>query len=96
MAHRPDVFNQKAFEESLRRHDCPVTFIQPTVAGFKLFIPLIIRELGEQKILEIMENSRAELLLGDAKAAWQTSIKYIVAWAEEQIENFKAQKRNER
>jgi hypothetical protein len=96
MAHRPDVFNQKAFEESLCYHDCPETFIQPTVSGYKLFVPLMIRQLGEERILEIVENNRAELTLGDAKAAWQTAIKYIVAWAEEQIENFKIQKRNER
>lgn len=96
MAHRPDVFNQKAFEEALSLHGCPETFIQPTVSGYKLFVPLLIRELGEDKMLEIVENNREELLLGDAKAAWQTSIKYIVAWAEEQIETYKAQKKDER
>ena len=71
---RPDVFNQQAFEGSLRRQGCAESFISPTVSDFRLFVPVIIRELGEGGILEIMEKNRAEIHLGDAKTAWSTVI----------------------
>jgi hypothetical protein len=92
-ARRPDLFDRAALEQSLRDQGCAESFISPTVSDFKLFVPLVFRELGEDKIFEIVENARAELGLGEQAAAWQHAIKYIVGWAEEAIEKYKAQRK---
>ena len=82
MARRPDIFNQNAFEESLRDLGCVDSFIKPITSDFRLFVPLILREIGEDRIFEIAEKSRYELKLGDQKPAWKEASKYIAAWAE--------------
>jgi len=89
---RPDIFNQKKFEVSLRRQGCAESFVSPTVSDFKLFVPIIIKDLGPDKIMDIVKKNREDINLGDAEAAWKTVIKYMVGWAEEQIEFYKIQK----
>lgn len=92
MAKRPPLFDQNAFQESLRRQGCPESFISPITSDFRLFVPLALRELGEDKLLQIAENARNELGLGEQKAAWEVAAKYIVGWAEGSIEKYKSQK----
>ncbi len=91
MTRRPNVFNQEEFQAYLRRQDCLENSI-PTVTGdFRLFVPLLIREVGEERFFEIVEHAREELNLGNQKPAWRESIKYIVHWAEEKISEYMAQ-----
>jgi len=85
MASRPDVFDQAAFQDSLRQQGCPEKFISPVTSDFRLFVPTILRALGEQQILAMAEDARAELGLNEQHAAWQTAAKYIAGWADEQI-----------
>ena len=92
MARRPNVFSQGAFQASLRHQGCTESFIAPITSDFRLFVPLVLRELGEQRLFEIAERARDELKLGDQEAAWREAAKYIVGWAVENIENYKAQK----
>lgn len=92
MARRPDVFNQAAFQESLRRLGCTESFISPITSDFKLFVPLALRELGEQQLVEIANKSRMELKLGEQEDAWKVVARYIVAWAEDELDKYKAQK----
>ena len=92
MARRPDVFDQGAFQDSLRRQGCPESLVSPITSDFRLFVPLIIRELGEAKILTLVEGARKELKLGEQRPLWETAIKHIVGWANEQIERYKTQK----
>jgi hypothetical protein len=92
MAMRPRLFDQAAFEESLRRQGCTESFVSPITSDFKLFVPIALRYLGEKRLFEIMNAARSELSLGEQDAAWQVAAKYIVGWAEEQIEEYKSQK----
>lgn len=92
MARRPDVFNQAAFEDSLRRQGSAESFIAPITSDYRIFIPIVLRALGEQKLFELVDNARDELKLGAANEAWKVACKYIVGWAEEEIEKYKVQK----
>lgn len=82
MAARPDLFDRRAFEASLRRQGCPESFVSPTVSDFRLVVPLLLRELGEEWVLENAEGAREELRLGPQQAAWRVAIRYTVGWAE--------------
>lgn len=92
MAHRPNVFSQEEFQASLRRQGCSESFVAPITSDFRLFVPLLIREIGEEKLFAMVERARGELKLGDQQPAWHEAVKYIVGWAEEQINEYKAQK----
>ena len=86
---RPDVFDQAALEVSLRGQGCPASFISPVISDYRLFVRLVLRQLGEQGVYNIAEDSRDELGLGPQHAAWQLAAKYIVGWAREEIERYK-------
>jgi len=92
MARRPDVFDQPAFQESLRRQGCPESFIAPTTSSFRRFVPLILHDLGEDRIFALVEQARPAVGLGDAHAAWCPIATYIAGWADEQIAAYKAGK----
>lgn len=92
MAKRPQIFEQIAFEDSLRRQGCVESFVKPISSDFRLFVPIVIRNLGEDKLFQIVNSARAELKLGEQDPAWREAAKYIVGWAEEQIELYKDQK----
>lgn len=92
MAKRPQIFDQTAFEESLRQRGCGEIFVGPITSDFRLFVPIALRHLGEEKLFEIMVSAREELKLREQEAAWRESAKYIVGWAEEQIKYYKEQK----
>jgi len=92
MASRPDVFDQAAFQDSLRQQGCPETFISPITSDFRLFVPIVLRALGEKQILAMAEDARTELGLNEQHTAWQVAAKYIAGWADEQIEIYKTQK----
>lgn len=92
MAKRPELFDQSAFEESLRRQGCTESFVKPIASDFRLFVPIALRYLGDEKLFQVVNSARAELKLGEQDPAWREAVKYIVGWAEEQIEVYKAQK----
>jgi hypothetical protein len=48
--------------------------------------------LGENKLFQIVNSARDELKLRGQDPAWREAVKYIVDWAEEQLEEYKAQK----
>ncbi len=92
MAKRPQVFDQAAFQESLRRQGCVESFVSPITSDFKLFVPIALRNLGEKRLFEIVNQARSELGLGEQDIAWREAAKYIVGWAEEQVDEYKQQK----
>ena len=92
MAKRPQIFDQEAFEESLRRQGCTESFIKPITSDFRLFVPIVLRYLGEDKLFQVVNSTRNELKLREQDPAWREAAKYIVRWAEEQIEEYKAHK----
>lgn len=86
---RPNLFSQEEFQASLRRQGCAESFVSPITSDFRLFVPLLIREIGKDKLFSIVDQARDELKLGEQEAAWHVAAKYIVGWAEEQIDQYK-------
>jgi len=89
MPRRPDIFSQQMLEDTLRDVGCPESCIAPTVSNFRLFVPLLFASLGTEKILNLVCQAQADLGLGEQHAAWRSSIKYLVAWAEQEIASYK-------
>lgn len=89
MARRPNVFSQEDFQASLRRQGCPESLVFPITSDYRLFVPLLVRELGEERLFAIADHAKDELGLGDQKEFWQVAAKYIVGWSEEQINDYK-------
>ena len=89
MAQRPEVFDQEAFQESIRHVGCPESFVSPVTSDFRLFVPLALRELGPDGIVKLAEARRAEFGLGEQRSAWQLAAKYVAAWAEQELAAFR-------
>jgi hypothetical protein len=92
MAKRPEIFDQDAFEQSLREQGCAESFIKPITSDFRLFVPVALRYLGRDRLFEIVNAARTEFRLGEQTPAWQEAAKYIVGWAEEQLDEYKNHK----
>lgn len=89
MTRRPDPFDQAALEEALRRAGCPDSAIASTVSNYRLFVPLVFAELGEERVLEIVCRARHTLGLGEQRSAWHTSVKHLVAWARATVDEYR-------
>ncbi|NLX09759.1 MAG: hypothetical protein GXY36_08900 [Chloroflexi bacterium] len=95
MTRRPDPFNQAKLEEALLQTGCPESSLSSTVSNYRLFVPLVLAELGEDRVFEIVEQARDRLGLGEQTSAWRSSVKYLVAWAEAAIEDYRARHLNQ-
>ncbi len=94
MTRRPDPFQQQAIEEILRKVGCPDSFVSPTISNYRLFVPILFAELGEERIFELVSGCREELGLGEQNSAWRSAAKYLAAWAEEVLEDYKRRRGN--
>lgn len=94
MTRRPDPFNQAALEATLLELGCPESFISTTISNYRLFVPLLFAELGEARVFELLDGARAEFGLGEQETAWRSTVKYIVAWADEVIHDYKQRRSN--
>ena len=92
MAKRPNLFDRDDFQASLRRQGCPESFVSPITSDFRLFVPLVLREVGERRLFEIVDGARADLGLGPQEPAWKAACKFIVGWAEESVAQYRAAK----
>lgn len=75
MAKRPNIFSQPEFENSLREQGCTESFVNPITSDFKLFVPIILWELGEENVFQIVESARTEIKLREQEAAWRKASK---------------------
>ena len=89
MTRRPDIFDQARLEEVLRQQGCPESFISTAVSNFRLFVPLLFARLGEDRVFYLLYDAHADLGLGEQKSAWRSSAKYLVAWAEHELEQYR-------
>ena len=89
MPKRPEILDQQALEAALRSVGCPDSCVAPAVSNYRLFVPLVLAALGRERIYDLVCEARADLGLGEQSAAWRASIKYIVAWAEAEIDSYK-------
>jgi hypothetical protein len=92
MAKRPQIFDQSAFEESLRSQGCAESFVGPITSDFKLFVPIVLRQLGKDRLFDMVNAARQEFRLGEQSPAWQEAAKYIVGWAEGVLDEYRVQK----
>ncbi len=72
--------------------DALLLYVKPITSDYRLFVPIVFRSLGEEKLFDMVDKARGELKLGEQEAAWMEACKYIVAWAEEEIDKYIAQK----
>lgn len=94
MTRRPNPFDQAQFEQALLDLGCPESFVSTAVSNYRLFVPLVLAQLGEEHIYDLVNNARHELGLGEQESAWRSSVKYIVAWAHAAIEDYKCRRGN--
>lgn len=92
MTRRPDLFNQENLEQVLREQGCPESFVSTAVSNFRLFVPLLFAELGEDRVFDVLYAAHQDLGLGEQKSAWRSSAKYLVAWAERELELYKVRR----
>ena len=93
MAKRPDVFDQQTLETSLREQGCPESFVSPAISDYRIIVPLAIRKLGEEGIVDLLNSARHEFGLGPQESAWKAISPYIVGWAEDVLEEYKRQRK---
>jgi len=89
MTRRPNPFDQAQLEQALLDLGCPESFVSTAVSNYRLFVPLVLAELGRERVYDIVCEARGDLGLGQQNAAWRASIKHIVAWAEAEIDSYK-------
>ena len=89
MAKRPEMLSEEVFRASLFEQGCHPEYIDAYVSDCKLLVPLLIREVGEERFLELVNQCRTELGLELRDTYWPQSVKYIVTWAKEAIANYK-------
>jgi hypothetical protein len=53
-------------------------------------VPLILSKLGEGGLFNMVSEARHEFGLGEQDPAWQTAARYIVGWADEALNEYKA------
>lgn len=59
-------------------------------------MPLLIHTLGRDEFLRRVMEAREEVLFNPSvRDAWQSSIKYITAWADHEIAEFRQRKLEE-
>jgi hypothetical protein len=89
---RPEILSEEAFREFLHEQECHPKYVDAYLDDCKLLVPLLIREVGETRFLELVNQSRSELGLKPVDTYWPKSVKYIVNWATQAIDRYKASK----
>ncbi len=89
MTRRPDPFDQQALEDALRSIGCPESCMSSTLSNYRLFVPLLFAQLGEEEIFRVLERARQDLGLREQESAWRSSIRCLAHWAEREIELYK-------
>jgi hypothetical protein len=92
MAKRPEMLSDEVFRESLREQGCHPKYVDAYLNDCKLLVPLLIREVGETRFLELVNQCRTDLGLKAVDTYWPQSVRYIVGWATKAIDHYKASK----
>jgi hypothetical protein len=66
--------------------------VSPITSDFRLIVPLVLRALGSERIVELLESERQEFGLGEQSDLWREATRYIVGWAEKELVEYKARK----
>ena len=93
MTRRPNPFDQAQLEQ-VARSGMSESFVSTAVSNYRLFVPLVLAELGEDRVYELINSARYDLGLGEQESAWRSSVKYIVAWARSTITDYKVRRGN--
>ena len=88
---RPDVFNRRAFEESMLRHGVPDSMLARFVSEYRLFIPLMIQYLDKQKFLDRLPQDFSQFHLKvDNLAFLEEALEHISNWMNEEMDKYRA------
>ena len=90
-ARRPNIFDEKAIREAFKNQGMAPSIAEVFTGDMKLIVPLIIRELGVDKINQLLERARPELGLNH-NAFWPHLTPHLMEWAEDELEAYKARK----
>ena len=84
MTMRPKVFEQEEVESKLRELGVPETSVSPTISFMRLVIPLAIKDVGHEKILELMRDAWPA-----PQSNWRHDMaKWTVDWADDVIDTY--------
>ena len=90
-ARRPDVFNKDSIVQHFVDQGLARSMAEPLAGDLKLIIPILVRELGAERIDEILQRRAPELHLSET-SFWPNLTPYIVRWAEDELNAYKARK----
>lgn len=93
-ARRPDIFNRDAIIESFVQQGLARSMAEPLAGDLKLMIPMLIRELGAERIDEIVQRVAPEFHLSPT-TFWPNLTPRVVQWAEDELAQYKARKERE-
>jgi hypothetical protein len=88
MASRPKVFELEQIKADLIKLGVSERSVEPTISAMRLIIPAVIRELGEDGIIEILERMSREWSHSE-NSRWKQMLPDIVAWANGVLEDYK-------
>lgn len=93
---RPDIFNRRAFEQSMLQHGVPDTMLAPFVSDYRLLIPLMIEFVDQQKFLEYLQEKLQDYSLKQENATFlKEALGHIVNWMGEELEDYKRSRQQE-
>jgi len=95
MAKRPKVFDQQHVEAELREQGVPEESISPTISFIRIVIPLLIRDVGAEGIVELLERTRSERGLSELSVWAKKMAPYIETWARTSLDAYFSQRDQE-
>jgi hypothetical protein len=90
MAKRPAMLSEETFRASLQQQGCNPGFADAWVSNCRLYVPLLIAELGEERCAEIVSEGLAKLGIKDSYTP--AAVHYIAGWARRAIDDYAAAK----
>src|SRR5690348_3853675 len=85
---RPKIFELEQVKADLVRLGVHQHSIEPTISAMRLVIPVVLRELGDKRIIDLLERRNSELGLSE-NSRWKQIVPDIVAWAKDVLEQYK-------
>jgi hypothetical protein len=85
---------KQEFQQELETVGCAHSW--DGAGDFEVLMPLLIHALGREEFLRRVMEAREEVLFNPSvRDAWQSSIQYIAAWADNEIARFRQRKLEE-
>lgn len=90
-ARRPDVFDRDVIVERFIEQGLARSVAEPLASDLRLIIPILISELGTERINEILQRRVPELHLSET-TFWPNLTPHVVRWADDELDAYRARK----